>query len=70
MATSKSIPFEVTPGEPTLLRVKDNDSKIWEIKLNVVATAVRSLGTKDPITGHSVFEFDVQVITQTSPKEA
>lgn len=69
MPEAQSIPFSVIPGTPTRVQVKDPQGKGWEVLTQVVVAAVRSPGTKDPITGIPVFEFDIQVSAQTKPME-
>ena len=63
------IPFSVVPGTPVRVHVKDPEGKEWEIAAQIVVAAVKSLGTKDPVTGHSLFEFDLQVVAATKPME-
>lgn len=64
----QSLPFEVVPGPPTLVHVKDASGKEWRVALTPAVVAVRQVEAKDPKTGNTLFEIDLQVGMATTPR--
>lgn len=65
MSEGKRVAFEVTPGEPTTIRVKDTDGSRYRMTARLSVVDVVPTGKKNEQTGAPVFEMEFQVAMKT-----